>query len=372
MSMQVKAKWTAVLAGAATAAMLATAAARAADLNPQEKSLIEAAKKEGAVTIINPVFADRTAQRLGEAFIKRYDLGPNFKFNNLRKGTGQTASQVRQEIRAGKFTVDVHMLAAPGFFDEIVKRGGFLKLDSGYWKDSVDLIEKAGQYSNYPYVVVPLAYAFQPVWNSACPGMEKFNATSYDDMVKPELKGKTIATDITKSFTYSYTALAMEEAGALNLADLWKRIKATDPIVEFRTEPKMQMVISCQRPVDMWNTAGRVYQNVVKEPSLAKTIKMGVYKEGEVLLGNQMGVLKGAPHPNAGKLLVEFLLSKEGADITTEGEATYSFRKGYKPPAAAQPYLFDLNTTKLVGMKDWVGAQAKLKPMREAWQAVFR
>ena len=27
---------------------------------------------------------------------------------------------------------------------------------------------------------------------------------------------------------------------------------------EFRTEPKMQMVISCQRPPDMWNLTGRV------------------------------------------------------------------------------------------------------------------
>ena len=134
----------------------------------------------------------------------------------------------------------------------------------------------------------------------------------------------------------------------------------------------MQMVISCQRPVDMWNTPGRIYQNVVKEPSLAKTIKIGIYKEGEVLLGNQMGVLKGAPHPNAGKLLVEFLLSKEGADVVTEGEATYSFRKGYKPPAVSQPYLFDLEKTKLVGMEDWVSAQKKFKELRDTWQAVFR
>ena len=92
---------------AAAALIAATASAYAADLTPQEKALVEGAKKEGAVTILNPLFSDRTGQRLGAGFIKRYGLGPDFKFNNLRKGTGATVAQVRQEIQAGKFTVDI-------------------------------------------------------------------------------------------------------------------------------------------------------------------------------------------------------------------------------------------------------------------------
>ena len=354
-------------------AILAMAASvNAADLTPHEKELAAAAKKEGAVTIINPIFSDRTAQRLGAAFIKRYDLGPNFKFNNLRKGTGATVAQVRQEILAHKFTVDVHLVSAPGFFDAAAKHGAFLKLDNDYWKDSEELAKQAHQYFDYPYVVVPLAYTFQPVWNTSCPGMKNFNATSYADVVKPELKGKTISSDITKSFTYTNTAISLQENGVVKLSKLWKEIKATDPIIEFRTEAKMAMVISCQRPLDMWNLAGRVYQNVIKKPELAKILKIGYYKEGQVMLGNQAAVLKGAPHPNAGKLLLEFLLSKEGTDIVVEGEAVYSFRKGYHPPAAAKPYLLDLSEHKLLGLKDWVAAQKEFKAVRGDWQAVFQ
>ena len=48
-------------------------------------------------------------------------LGPNFKFNNLRKGTGATVAQIRQEIQAGKHTVDILIVSAPGFFDEAVQ-----------------------------------------------------------------------------------------------------------------------------------------------------------------------------------------------------------------------------------------------------------
>ncbi|MDA0784765.1 MAG: extracellular solute-binding protein [Proteobacteria bacterium] len=372
MKFQRKSVW----AGAVSAiALLAAGSVAQADghLNAQEKALAPLAKAEGGVTIIHPLFSDRTAQRMGEAFRARYNLGDDFEFNSLRKGTGATVAQVRQEIQAGKFTVDLILVSAPSFFAAAAERDAFEKLDSGYWADSVGLVEKAGQYSKYPYVVTPLAYTFQPVWNASCPGMENFNVTSYADTVAASLSGKTISSDITKSFTYTNTTLALAEAGAVNFNEFWPALKKTDPLVEFRTEPKMQMVISCQRPFDMWNLSGRVYQNVLKSEDLKDKLKIGSYSEGQVMLGNQVAVLKGAPHPNAGKLLIEFLLSKEGSDIFVEGEAVYSMRAGYEPPAAAAPYLLDLDKTKLLGMKDWVVQAAKdAKPARDLWQENFR
>jgi iron(III) transport system substrate-binding protein len=361
---------------ASTASVLGLVAAatiaQAADLTPQEQALVAAAKEEGSVTLINPLFSDRTGQLLGEAFVKRYDLGPDFQFNNLRKGTGAVVSQVRQEIQAGTFTVDAIMVSAPGFFAAASDRGAFEELDSGYWKNHEKLAESAGQYSNYPYVVIPLAYSFQPVWNTSCDGMADVNVSNYADAVDPSLKGKTIASDITKSFTYTNTAISLKENGVLDLDDYWAKLKATDPIVEFRSEPKMQMVISCQAPLDMWNLSGRVYQNVVKQADLKDKIKIGVYEDGQVMLGNQIAVIKGSQHPNAAKLLVEFLLSKEGTDVVVEGEAVYSFMEGYKPPEAAAPYLFDLSTTKLLGMKDWVAAQGEFEKVQGDWQKVFQ
>jgi iron(III) transport system substrate-binding protein len=364
-----------VLGAVSAVALLAgSSAAYAAmdDITPQEKALIEGAKKEGAVTIINPQFQERTATLLAEGMKKRYGLGDNFEFNNLRKGTGATVAQVRQEIQAGKFTVDVQLVSAPAFFAEAAKRGAFLELDSGQWKDSDALVKSAGQYAEYPYVVTPFAYSFQPVWNASCPGMENFNVTSYEDVMAPDLKGKTIVSDITKSFTYTNTVVALKQINALDLDNLWTKLKAQDPLIEFRTEPKMQLVVSCERPLDMWNLTGRAYQNIQKDESLKDKLKWGTYKEGQVMLGNQMAVLKGAPHPNAGKLLVEYLLSKDGADVYVAAEMLFSFRANYTPPAEAQPYLFDLTKEKLVGMNDWVDAQRDAKPVRDQWQSYFQ
>lgn len=361
-------------AAASVAALLAGASIATADdhLNAQEKALVEKAKEEGSVTLIHPIFSDRTSQNLTEGFRKRYGLGDDFEVNFLRKGTGATVAQVRQEIQAGKFTVDAILVHSPGFFDAAAERDAFLELDSGYFKDTEKLLGEAGQYARYPYVVTPFAYAFQPVWNTACPGMENINITSYADTVSDALKGKTIASDITKSFTYTNTAIALDEAGVLDLGEYWPKLKATEPLVEFRTEPKMQMVISCQAPLDMWNLAGRVYQNVLKQPDLKDKLKIGSYSDGLVLLGNQVAALKGSDHPNAAKLLIEYLLSEEGSEVYVEGEAVYSFREGFTPPEAAAPYLRDLTKEKLIGMKDWPAANAKYEDVRGEWQDTFR
>ncbi len=346
----------------------------AADLNAVEKKLAALAKAEGEVTIINPIFQDLTAQRLQESFIKRYDLGPNFKFNNLRKGTGAVVSQVRQEILANKFSVDTILVNHPGFFDEASKRGAFLQFESGYWESHyAENIKKAGQYANYPYVVTPLYYTFQPVWNSACPGMKDFTVTSYADVIKPEMKGKTIASDLTKSLTYTNTVIALLESG-WDANKFWADLKATEPLIEFRTEAKMQLVVSCERPLDQWNITGRVFQNVQKKPELAKDLKFGYYKEGQVALGNQLAILKGAQHPNAAKLLVEYMLSEEGTNIYVAEEALQSFRKDYKPPASIAQFLtdFDGNKVPIIGIKDWVAAAKKYNEVRGEWQKMFR
>jgi iron(III) transport system substrate-binding protein len=356
----------------AVALLAATSFAHAQTLTPQEQKLVAGAKQEGAVTLLNPLLSDRTGQRLGEAFVKRYDLGSGFKFNNLRKGTGQTVAQVRQEMVAKRFTVDILMVSAPSFFEEANKRGAFEPLDSANWKAHEALATKAGQYFSYPNVVIPLAYTFQPVWNASCPGMENFNVTSYADVASPALKGKTIASDITKSITYTNTVISLIENKAVEFPALWDRLKATDPLIEFRTEPKMQMVITCQRPFDMWNLAGRVYQNVLNKPDLAKILKIGSYKEGQVMLGNQAAVIKGAPHPNAGKLLIEFMLSKDGTDVLVEGEASDTFLANYTAPAAARAYLLDLSKHKLLGLKDWVASGRQVKPVRDEWQQRFQ
>ena len=136
-----------------------------ADLTPQEKALIPLAKKEGSVVSLISLFQDRTARDLEKGFRERYGLGDDFKYTNIRKGTGPSLSMARQEIKANRITFDVIMTAGAGFFHGAAQQGAFQKLDSGQWKYHEEGAKKAGAYFQYPYFVVGSAYTFQPVWN---------------------------------------------------------------------------------------------------------------------------------------------------------------------------------------------------------------
>ncbi|MEK6710671.1 MAG: hypothetical protein AABZ64_08830, partial [Nitrospinota bacterium] len=190
----------ALLVALAFLAASAAPALGATEITPQEQKLIPLAKKEGGVIFLETSWKDDTMRRLGPAFIKHYGLGGGFKVNHVLKGTGPTVSMARQEIKAGKFSFDVVSVASPGFFAGAAKEGAFLPLDSGQWKNHEENWKKAGIFTQYPLFISPYSYTFQPVWNTACPGMEGVNITSYDDILgNPALKGKVMASDVTKS-----------------------------------------------------------------------------------------------------------------------------------------------------------------------------
>ncbi|OGL63913.1 MAG: hypothetical protein A3I72_14055 [Candidatus Tectomicrobia bacterium RIFCSPLOWO2_02_FULL_70_19] len=355
------------------AALAAAPASGATPIAPQEKKLVPLAKKEGSVVFLQTSFNNETMQKLGAAFVKRYGLGSGFKVVPIQKGTGPTVSQARQEIKAGKFTFDIVSVASAGFFAGAAKQGAFLPLDSGQWKNHKENWEKAGIYYEYPHFISPYSYTFQPVWNTACPGMEGVNITSYADIIgNPKLKGKVLASDVTKSTSYSLTTIGLMENG-YDVKTMWKKLKALDPLVAFRTEAKMQFIINCERAVDMWNLSGRAVQKIREKPELGKGLKWGTYKEGMVLFGQQAGVIKGAKHPGAGKLFMDFLLTSEAADVVAEGEISfYTMLKGYKPPESVRKYMIDFDKVKILPIKDQIGAAKKFKQMHADWQQIFQ
>jgi ABC-type Fe3+ transport system substrate-binding protein len=356
------------------AAAFAAPAFGATEITPQEKKLIPLAKKEGAVSVLQTSFKNETMQLLAKEFVKRYGLGSGFKLNSIVKGTGPTVSMARQEIRAGKFTFDTVSVASAGFFIGAAKAGAFLPLELGQLKNHEANSKARGIFYDYPHFIAPYSYTFQPVWNISCPGMKKdFKVTSYKDIVdNPGLKGLVLVSDVTKSTSYSLTTIGLMENG-IDVHGIWRKLKALNPLVGFRTEAKMQMIINCERAIDMWNLSGRIFQKIRQKPDLAKVMRWGTYKEGQVLFGQQAGVMKGAKNPNAAVLWLDFLLTKEAADIVAANEVSfYTMLKGYEPPASVKKYMMDLDKVKTLPIKDQTAAAKKFKKMRSDWQKVFR
>ena len=92
-------------------------------------------------------------------------------------------------------------------------------------------------------------------------------------------------------------------------------------------------------------------------------------EEGSVLLPQSMFILKKAPHPNAAKLWVDFILSEQGQAILVKGEATVSGRTGFKSPLPE--YAPSIDTLKLINVNWQSLSTEKLKVLRDEWTAVF-
>jgi iron(III) transport system substrate-binding protein len=82
-----------------------------------------------------------------------------------------------------------------------------------------------------------------------------------------------------------------------------------------------------------------------------------------------MFILAKAPHPNAAKLWIDFILSEEGQQLMVKGEALMSGRSGFKSPLPE--YAPAIDSLKLMKM-DWKGLSTEqLKKVRERWTGIF-
>lgn len=329
----------AAIAAAALGGALPVAAAEA-DL----AKLIEAAKAEGEVHYIDAVVHPKTQVLLDQAFRKKYGLPESFKFTHTLQGTGQVVASVQQEIKAGQYNIDVVWVGAPSFYKAAAKEGHLLPYASAQWKHFEGMVKRLGVEADPPYWVSPVAYAFVPVWNRKCPGFADVQITSWKDLLNPAFRGKMIISDVRRSFTFAATWVGLE--GPLGKAYFEKFVEVTQPAVIFRTEESLQKVISCEYPIQNWQSPGRVYQRVHEDP----TLNLGIAwpQEGIVMLGVPLAILKGTKRPNAAKLLVEFLLSEEGMTAYVTGEPRLSLREGLTVPDAVKQYLPDIEKVKVL------------------------
>jgi len=304
--------------------------------------LIEAAKQEGEAHYIDALNQPKTQTLLDRAFRQKYGLPDSFKFTHTLRGTGEVVASVQQEIKAGQHTIDVVWVGAPAFFKAAAKDGALLPYLPTEWKRYEGSVKRGGIEVDPPNWVVPAAYAFVPVWNRKCPGFANVHIRSWKDLLNPAFRGKSQIGDVRKSFTFAATWSGIE--GTLGKDFMPRYVEITEPAIFFRTEESLQKVMSCEYPIQPWQLSGRVYQRVQEDA----TLDLGVAwpEEGVVLLGVPMAIVKGSKHPNAAKLLVEFLLSEDGMKAFITGEGVFSLREGFQVPAAVKKFTPDVASVK--------------------------
>jgi iron(III) transport system substrate-binding protein len=279
---------------------LARGESRAADA-----ALIEAAKKERQVVWYTTLIVNQAIRPLKEAFEKKY---PGIELQFARADESPTAAKLLAEAGAGRVQADV--------FDGIsnmvpLKRAGLL---APYVPDAAsqyppEMKDKDG------YWIAILLYVFTPGINTTLVAKEQA-PKSYQDLLDPRWKGKmawnpgSMAGAI--GFVGNISMSMGEERGMGYLKAL-----ATQRIVNIEASSRaiLDQVIAGEYPMGlmMFN-----HHAVISAQKGAPSDWLKL--EPVPVAFDAVGILKDAPHPNAARLLVDFLVSEDGQKVLQKAD----------------------------------------------------
>src|SRR5258708_1151952 len=298
--------------------------------------LIAAAKKEGSLTYWDVVIQPETNDALTAAFRTFYGLPNGFQIHYQLSATAPLVTRVEQEINANRVTIDVAAVGSPS--------RGFERAAAG----------QALEYQSPQYNI----YADRRARDEGMEGEGKWWKGGMNGVGA----GRMSIGDVSKSVAYLATYAGQRKVLDVNY---FKAMAAMKPSFLIRSEQVAGRLVTGEDLMAFSGMPTRAYQYNQKGGKL----KFMLPEEGAVLLPQSMLILAKAPHPNAAKLWVDFVLSEPGQTILVKGEAMVSGRSGFKSPLLE--YAPGIDSLKLINV-DWQGLSSdKLKGLREEWTNVF-
>jgi len=282
--------------------------------SPHEAKLIEAAKRERSLVWYTAMAID-TAKPLADAFEKKYGF---LKVNYIRVGTAQMINRIITETLAGKWDFDAVTVLG---MDALVKRNIFAPYLSPEREAIVDdFKDPRGLWTGVYHNNVVLAYNTKLVSGKDAP-------KDYPDLLDPQWKGK-IGMD-ERDYTWYGTLVAVW--GKEKAARYMKRLAQQEP--QFRRGHALiaQLVAAGEFPLG-WVYSFRV-ETMKQEGAPVEWIDS--FNPVVVELGG-IGLGAKAKNPNAGKLFIDFVLSKEGQTVVRGGQRNprNPARRDVQPPIA--------------------------------------
>jgi ABC-type Fe3+ transport system substrate-binding protein len=279
-----------------------------------DPALIEAAKREGQVTWYTTQIMTQFGRPAIDAFQKRYGI----RINAVRGDSIEHAVRMLNEAQAGRVQADV--------FDGTSNATAMKRAGAALqWQpDRAKLLPK--EFSDPEgYWVASNIYVQTPAYNTnlVSKGSEPRN---WPDLLDPKWKGKMAwATHATTSGAPGFVGVVLTELGE-EKGKAYLRALAKQNIIEVGGSARsiVDQVIAGEYPLalQIFN-----HQPFISAERGAPVDWIAVNPSMAILA--VAGVSKDAPHPNAGKLLVDFLVSDEAQELFREA--------GYIPVAPDVP-----------------------------------
>jgi len=329
---------------------------------PEERTrlepLIEGAKREGRLTYWDTVIQPETHDELEAAFKQHYGLPNGFRVGYTLSGTGALVTRIEQEIAANRVTIDVASIASPSWVFEKLAAGHIARYDSPQYRHYGRVFQAGlGQPGAFAFNG---AYIFVPMWNAET---LDFSGKSWKDVIGAVPPGRISVGDVAVSASYLATYIGQKQA--LN-EQFFRDVARMRPAFLLRSEQIAARLVSGQDLMAFSGMPTRAYQNNEQGAKLRFLLP----EEGVVLMPQCSFVLQSAPHPNAARLWIDFILSEQGQTILGQREALISGRSGFRSPLP--DYAPAIDDLKLLDV-NWRGmSTADLQRHREEWMGIFK
>jgi iron(III) transport system substrate-binding protein len=276
--------------------------------------LVDAAKKEGKVVVYGSMESG-IMDEVEKEFTKKYGIGIDY----FRAASNKTLDRVLTEYRANRTLSDV----------VVTNRGPMLLLK----KEKIFTPYVSPESVNFPDDVKDPEGLLSPIYRMVIVGI-LYNTKlvkpedapkSLEDLLTPKWQGKWTMPDPSRHFTTGVWVRNLEVYYGKDWLEFAKKLAASKPILVESFIPSVQKVISGEA------LAGITYLKYVRIFGKDGAPLDYVRLPKMLADGHNLGITAKAPHPNAARLFVDFLISRRGMEImASEGE--FVTAKGLYPP----------------------------------------
>ena len=296
------------------------APAAAAQSN-DDAAKVAAAKKEGKIVWYVSMFDIDTAERVGQAFEKRY---PGISVQVVRATAGVIYQRVLQEAQAGITADDVFSSTEEGhylnFKDQKLIRP-YVPVGADQVVPRFQHIDPDNEYQVASVGVMLLMRNTQQVPLDAAPKQWK-------DLLDPKWKDKIAFGHPAFSGYIATWVLALND---LYGWDYFDELAKQNPLIGRSANDAVTQLNSGERLV-----AAGPDGTTLKNKNKGNPIDMIYPADGAVFMTSPSAILAKAPHPHAAELFMDFFMSKEYSEVLVQNGYA-PLRPDVAPPKGMQP-----------------------------------
>lgn len=320
-------------------------------VSPEQQALIDQAKKEGKLVVYGGT-PEPWLNEILAAFSKKYPFIDTSEY--FRAGGNKLYTKLLTEIQAGQNRADIFASANTSDLVDFKKRDLLLEYKSPEGEAVFDNMKDPGWW--YGYRITPISFAYNP---NNLP--ENQAPKNWQDLLDPKYKGKIAFEDSGSGSQFTQWYAMKDILGE----EYWEKLSKQEPKIYNSSGLIMQGLLTGEILVAGATEAWRLYQEGTLKGSPIK----GVFaEEGVAGMVATVGIVKGAAHPAAAKLFVDWTLSEEGQRLcNAQILGGHSTRNGVEAPKG----LPELSSFKLITATDNADFLANQPKFAADWSRLF-